>query len=219
MFILSQKVLKLFKIMDESEENKPKPEVNEVIKQFRKISQSTAEVNSQINATTARFAEKLKFLDEMAETSRYVDEMEVRNINNEFDTLQTSEHEELLNDLVRWTRGTKVNFEEFDYDYLNQVESWQQFYTKSLEEKVDGLEHQIGTFDGYLDQMKDKIDYFHNKMGEFFSMLPTDGPYGIMYHQYTPGQSKFGPRGNYKENFMRPKLNVLVMLSRSYKNC
>ena len=173
-------------------------ESQDILEDFHELQKSTAEVNIEIKAATASIAEKLKALDEISDTPDF-DRGQINMINSSFDTLQTSEHEELLNDLVKWTRGTKVNFEEFDYNYFNQVESFQQFYTRSLEGQVDGLEQQIGAFDGYLDQMKNKIDFFHNKMGEFFSMLPTDGPYGTMYQQYTPTQGNIGPRSTEQE--------------------
>lgn len=171
---------------------------SEIINSYDTLLRSSSYVNSRINAAAARISAQLKELDEISDTS-YVNQGQLSVINDSFDTLQTSEHEDILNELIKWIKATKVNFDEFDFNYFNQIESFQKFYTASLVTKVDGLEHQIGTFDGYLDQMKDKIDFFHNKMSEFFSMLPTDGPGGSLHFQYFPG--KGGPRqnGNDKE--------------------
>ncbi|OHS94438.1 hypothetical protein TRFO_39338 [Tritrichomonas foetus] len=163
---------------------------------------SQAEVNSQINAATARIAEKLKALDEISEPTCFYSDEKLEKINSSFDTLQTSEHENLLNELIKWAKGRQLNYENYDLNYLKQIESFQKYYTDSLQEQVDSLDQEIQNFDGYLDNVKNKIDFFHKKMDEFFHMLPTDGPYGTSYLQYMPGQPGVGPLGNDRDKLI-----------------
>ena len=146
--------------------------------------ETPAEFAFQIKAATSRINEKLRSLDEFADPSIYnTSQNQLDSIQSSFDTLTTSEHEQLLNDIVKWAKKKNDNYESFDSDYLDRVESFQKFYTDSLIDNIDGMDYEINHFDGHLESMKDKIDYFHKQMDDFFHIMPTDGLAGSPYLQ------------------------------------